>query len=42
MKKALVAVLFISFVSVLASSCASTRNGAGKGCPTTNPRYFRA
>lgn len=40
MKKVLLTIVTVSLVAVLFSSCASQR-GAGKGCPTTNPRYFR-
>lgn len=41
MKKFLVAVVFLSFTAILLSSCGAARYGAGEGCPTTNPRYFR-
>jgi predicted small secreted protein len=41
MKKLLIAVLIVSVVSTVLVSCAGSRGGAGKGCPTTNPRYFR-
>ncbi len=37
----MIIVLLASFVSTLLISCGSARYGAGKGCPTTNPRYFR-
>jgi hypothetical protein len=37
MKKTFALIMLVAFVAVLASSCASRR-----GCPTTNPRYFRA
>jgi ABC-type transport system involved in Fe-S cluster assembly fused permease/ATPase subunit len=38
MKKALLIIVFFAFTAAVLSSCASTR---GKGCPTTNPRYFK-
>jgi|GEM_PF-1971458 len=41
MKKVLVAVLVVSFLSALLTSCTGSRNAAGRGCPTTNPRYFK-
>ena len=41
MKKIFITLVFVSIVAALFTSCASSRYGAGKGCPTTNPRYFR-
>jgi len=41
MKKVFIATIFVSFVAILLTSCGAARYGAGKGCPTTNPRYFK-
>ncbi len=41
MKKVFIALVFLSFTAILLSSCGASRYGAGQGCPTTNPRYFR-
>ena len=38
MKKALLIIVFFAIAGATLSSCASTR---GRGCPTTNPRYFK-
>lgn len=41
MKKVLIAIAFVSFAAIFITACGTARYGAGKGCPTTNPRYFR-
>jgi hypothetical protein len=38
MKKITFILLIAGFVAVCFASCASEK---GRGCPTTNPRYFR-
>jgi len=38
MKKIVLFLLITGFATMLFSSCASEK---GRGCPTTNPRYFR-
>ncbi len=38
MKKLFIALVSILVLGALLQSCAPAR---GKGCPTTNPRYFR-
>jgi predicted small secreted protein len=41
MKRIFVAVVLVAFTAFLLTSCGAARYGAGKGCPTTNPKYFR-
>ncbi|HPH24201.1 MAG TPA: hypothetical protein PLW32_09970 [Chitinophagaceae bacterium] len=41
MKRVLIAMVFVSFLAIVLASCGAARYGAGKGCPTTNPRYFK-
>lgn len=38
MKKTLLVVVFAGLMAGAFTSCSTSR----KGCPTTNPRYFRA
>jgi len=38
MKKIIVAIILAGFTMLFLSACASVK---GRGCPTTNPRYFR-
>jgi hypothetical protein len=40
MKKILLAIVFISFVAAVMSSCSGSRRGMG--CPSHNSRYFRS
>lgn len=41
MKKLFIALVFVSCTAMLLTACGAARYGHGKGCPTTNPRYFR-
>jgi predicted small secreted protein len=38
MKKTIIIIVLFAFTGAVLASCASSR---GKGCPTTNPKYFR-
>lgn len=38
MKKTLAIILLLAFTTAIISSCSASR----RGCPTTNPKYFRA
>lgn len=38
MRKLILIVALFAFTGAALTSCASSR---GKGCPTTNPKYFR-
>jgi len=38
MRKLFIIAVLFAFTGAVLTSCASSR---GKGCPTTNPKYFR-
>jgi predicted small secreted protein len=42
MKKVIFVAALVICISTLFASCGGSRGGAGKGCPTTNPHYFKA